>query len=105
LIHGWQDIHNVNDELRKLQTINCTVEDDIQNTLDCIESLSQVNSTQIVHSFIPNFVPKTHRGVVESQIHGLVIPEIQRLDLARDGHHYDIVTSQKFSRQVVQYLS
>ena len=105
LIHGWPGINGVTDEMRGLQTINCTVEDDIRNTLDCIESLSQVKSTQIVHSFLPNFVPNTHQGVVESQIAGLVIPEIQRLDIARDGHHYDIATSRAFVQQLVQYLS
>jgi hypothetical protein len=105
-IHGgWNKGNGGDDEQRKLQTINCTVEDDIRNTLDCIESLSQIKSTQIVHSFIPNFEPKTHRGVVESQVHGVVIPEIQRLDLARDGHHYDIATSQEFVQQIAQYLS
>ena len=105
LTHGWQDIYDHSDEQRRLQTINCTVEDDIRNTLDCIESLGQVKSTQIVHSFIPNFVPPTHQGVVESQLNGLVIPEIRRLDLARDGHHYDIATSREFVQQVTQYLS
>jgi hypothetical protein len=99
----WQP--NITDENRRLFSINCTVEDDIKNTIDCIKSLSQINSTRIVHSFIPNFAPKTHRGVVESQINGLIIPEIRQLDTARDGHHYDIVTSQEFGQQVVQYLS
>jgi len=105
LIHGWPGIHGVNDEMRLLQTINCLAKDDIKNILDCIESLSQVKSTQIVHSFIPDFVPHSYRGVVESHINGLVIPEIVRLDLARDGHHYDINTSQAFGQQLVQYLS
>jgi hypothetical protein len=103
-IHGgWKQ--EIDDEQRRLMTINCTVDDDIKNTLDCIASLNQAKSTQIVHSFIPNFVPKTHQGIVEPQIAGLVIPEIRRLDIARDGHHYDIATSQEFVRQVMQYLS
>jgi hypothetical protein len=55
-IHGGWNKDNDNDENRRLMAISCTVEDDIRNTLDCIESLNQVNSTQIVHSFIPNFV-------------------------------------------------
>jgi hypothetical protein len=103
-VHGkWQP--DIDDEMRRLMTINCTVDDDIKNTLDCIGSLNQAKSTQIIHSFIPNFVPPTHRGVVESQIVGLVISEIQYLDLARDGHHYDIATSREFVQQVTQYLS
>jgi hypothetical protein len=103
-IHGnW--IPNITDDMRLLMAVNCTVEDDIKNMLECIGSLSQVNSTKIVNSFIPNFVPRTHRGVVESQINGIVIPEIQRLDIARDGHHYDVATSQEFAQQIAQYLN
>jgi hypothetical protein len=102
--HGpWQP--NITDEMRLIMTLNCTVEDDIKNTLDCIGLLSQVKSTQIVHSFIPKFVPKTHQGIVEPQIAGLIIPEIQQLDLARDGHHYDVLTSSRFVDQVMQLLT
>jgi hypothetical protein len=106
LIHRWREhvVDVVDDEMRRLHAINCTVEDDIRNTLDCIQSLSQVKSTQIVHSFIPNFVPKTYQGVVESQINGLIIPEIRPLDIARDNHHYDINTSRAFVQQVTQHL-
>jgi hypothetical protein len=100
---GWP--RYIGDEIRRLYTIKCTVEDDIKNTLDCIELLSQVKSTQIVHSFIPKFVPLDCQGIVESQIDGLVIPAIQQLDTARDGHHYDIVTSQAFVQQIAQHLS
>jgi hypothetical protein len=99
----WQP--NITDEMRLIMTLKCTVEDDIKNLLDCIGSLDRIKSTQIVHSFIPLFVPLTHRGIVEPQIDGLVIPEIRQLDIARDGHHYDIATSQEFVRQVMQYLS
>jgi hypothetical protein len=104
-IHGGWNKDGVSDEMRLLQTINCTVEDDIKNTLDCIGSLSQNNSTKVIHSFIPDFAPKPHQGLVESQVNRLVISEIRRLDLARDGHHYDIATSREFVRQVAQYLS
>jgi hypothetical protein len=102
-VHGnWQP--DINDEMRRLMTINCTVEDDIRNTIDCIKLLSEIKSTQIVHSFIPNFVPKTHQGVVESQINGLIIPEIRRLDTARDGHHYDLLTAKEFAIDVRKLL-
>jgi hypothetical protein len=105
--HGnWRhDIHDINDEHLRLMSINCTVDDDIKNTLDCINSLCQNGSTQIIHSFIPGFVPDTHQGIVESQINGRIIPEIHRLDVARDGHHYDIDTSRKFVQQIAQYLN
>jgi hypothetical protein len=102
---GWQpDIFS--DELRILQSIKCSVDDDIQNTLDCIKLVDNAkHKTQVVHSFIPHFVDRTHRGIIESQITGPVIPEIRRLDIARDGHHYDIATSQKFVLKILQDLS
>jgi hypothetical protein len=33
------------------------------------------------------------------------IPEILQLDLARDGHHYDIKTSQTFAQQLVELVA
>jgi hypothetical protein len=104
-VYGGFKMDIVDDEARRSNLIKCSVDDDIKNTLDCINLVNQHGSTQLVHSFIPNFVPKTHQGIVESQIAGMVIPEIQRVDLARDGHHYDIATSQRFVQQIVQYLS
>jgi hypothetical protein len=101
-IHGgWNSVNGSDDESRRLWLTNCSAADDVRNTLDCIESLSQVKSTQIVHSFVPNFVPRYYRGVIESQIAGSVIPEIQRLDIARDGHHYDIKTVQWLVPQIL----
>lgn len=34
----------------------------------------------------------------------LVIPEIIRLDIARDGHHYDLLTAQQFAKDVQNLL-
>jgi hypothetical protein len=33
------------------------------------------------------------------------IPEIVRLDLARDGHHYDLLTAQQFAREISKLLN
>jgi hypothetical protein len=93
------------DEDRRVGSVACSDQDDIENTLNCINLVDRSNTnTQIVHSFIPKFVPRKLRGVIESQILGSVISEIQILDLARDGHHYDIKTAQSFVRQIMQQL-
>ena len=92
---GWNEKEIFShDEWRMLQYIRCSEEDDIANTLICIQNVQDcAGNTSVIHSFIPGFVPDKHKGVIEAQTSGLVIPEIARLDLARDGHHYDIATS------------
>lgn len=103
-VHGGFPV--LSDESRILQSIKCSTEQDIENTLHCIQQVDQhADSTKIVHSFIPEFVPAQCRGQIESQLSGLVIPELSRLDLARDGHHYDIKTSEFFCRHIVDFLN
>jgi hypothetical protein len=104
-VHGG--IPMVTDELRRLDVeLYATNECDIKNTLDCIELVNNYNSsTNIIHSFIPEFVPHACSNVIESQASGKIIPELTRLDLARDGHHYDIKTSQYLSQQIIELLN
>ena len=92
---GWNEKEIFpHDEWRMLQYIRCSEEDDIANTLTCIRNVQDcAGNTRVIHSFIPDFVPDKYKGVIEAQTSGLVIPEIARLDLARDGHHYDVATS------------
>jgi hypothetical protein len=91
---GWEEKKFLHDEWRIMQSICCSDEDDIANTLTCIQNVQDcAGNTVVIHSFIPNFVPYKYKGVIEAQTPGLVIPEISRLDLARDGHHYDVATA------------
>lgn len=103
---GWNEDRMPRDEDRLLHFINCSTQDDINNTLDCIRRVqAQAGNTVIIHSFIPKFVPDNFKGTIESQIVGLVIPELGRLDIARDGHHYDVLTSDSFVAQIQQLLT
>jgi hypothetical protein len=106
LVHGgWNNVV-LPDDRRLMHYFLCSVEDDISNTLDCINLVSQsAQHTRIVHSFIPNFVPDLFKGHIESMISGLVIPEIKPLDLARDGHHYDQLTSHYLVEQILLLLN
>jgi hypothetical protein len=87
-------------------TMLTSTEEDIEYTVGNINHLeANKKSTKIIHSFIPDFTPKDYQGLVESQISGLAIPEVKRLDLARDGHHYDIKTSTEFVQQIIKLLN
>jgi hypothetical protein len=100
---GW--INNVCDEDRRLWFTNCSAEEDITNTLNCVDSVQKIcGSTKILHSFIPQFAPANHGKIIESNISGCVIPEFDPLDLARDGLHYDIKTSLFFVDCIAKFL-
>jgi hypothetical protein len=101
---GWKD-PAVPDDGRLIHYERCTDEDDISNTLDCINRVNQAAAhTRVIHSFIPDFVPAIFKGRIELQISGLVIPETVTLDLARDGHHYDRATARWLVDQIQRLL-
>jgi hypothetical protein len=102
---GWIE-PGIHDDKRMLQHIACSDEDDIQNTLTCIDLVNQAAvDNKVIHSFIPNFAPEKFKGVIESRVSTLVIPEFKILDLARDGHHYDVLTSRYFVNQIMSLLN
>ena len=103
-IHGgWNDF--ISDEDRRVLAVSCSDQEDIRNTVDCVALVESYKSTcKIIHSFIPQFVPMRLKGTIESQVPGLVIPETVLLDLARDGHHYDVLTSNWLVDQIQRLL-
>jgi hypothetical protein len=97
----------VNDEDLRLHYIEgATAMDDLNTTISCIDTVHQASkNTKVIHSFIPEFCQKSHniqQHLIQKQI--TYIPEFSRLDLARDGHHYDIKTSQYFVNQIIAQL-
>ena len=90
------------DEQLRLPYIKSTDEEDINNTIKCIEIVNQVAmpSVKAIHSFIPEFVNQSYKQLFTNQLlttsSTLIIPEIIKIDVARDGHHYDIKTATKF---------
>jgi hypothetical protein len=80
---------------------NSTDEDDVQNTLECIERAEQaceVNETKLVHSFIPEFIKPQYTNTFFFNFNksGKLWVPLLRKDRARDGHHYDLVTAKTF---------
>lgn len=97
----------VTDELLRLWHIRSDAIDDMLNTQHCIKLVEQhCQDTRLIHSFIPGFV-KGYQEEFYQQIktQHLLIPEFSCLDLARDGHHYDIKTSENFVQQILQGLN
>jgi len=102
---GWNNLVITDESLRN-EDSGLTEKEDVKRTIDLINSLTAgTRNTKIIHSFIPDFQPPTRRGSVELQITGTVIPEFKKLDLARDGHHYDIATSRAFVQQILAHLN
>jgi hypothetical protein len=117
----WSYVHRrenensaLRDEDRRIHHRKTEADDDIKHTLSCIKTTTQVSGTQILHSFIPQFAYSknncyaTIKQTILSSINTLpisAISEIQQLDVARDGHHYDILTAKKFSNTVCELLT
>ena len=91
------------DELRIIQT----VEDNsvhLGNFKSCINLLRDVNSN-LIYSFIPEFAEAEHQAeYVDACQTKQVIPLFDKLDLARDGHHFDRITSKWMAEQVAPLL-
>jgi hypothetical protein len=80
--------------------------DNLINAINCINQVEQASgTTQIIHSFIPEFSLKSQQIQQNlNQQHINYIPPFSKLDLARDGHHYDIKTSQVFVNQIIAQI-
>ena len=105
--HDNQWRQGVTDDLLRLWHIQSDAIDDMLNTQQCIELVEKhCQDTRLIHSFIPGFV-KGYQAEFYQKIktQHLLIPEFSCLDLARDGHHYDIKTSEIFVQQILQGLS
>jgi hypothetical protein len=99
------------DEQLRLPYIKSTDEEDIDNTIKCLKSVNQVATptNKLIHSFIPDFVNRLYKQSFTNQLSKisstLIIPEIIKIDTARDGYHYDIKTATKFVESIVPLLS
>jgi hypothetical protein len=84
---------------------------DFENTVKCIniaENISKKHSINLIHSFIPEFAKplvaqKIQNYLIENNIN--FIKQFERLDWARDHHHYDIKTSEYFVQQICKKLN
>jgi hypothetical protein len=92
-IHDWPSVEPSGED-RRLYHINSTTEEDIVNTRLCMQQLQG----NIVHSAIPFWAP------CETNLDYNVI-QAEQLDYARDGHHYDILTSNALVCEIIPALA
>lgn len=99
---------SLSDEDRRLYFVNVSWKEDTKNMLDCILNVeSNSAATQVIHSVVPGFINENGRKLFNMTLDKNVkynIPEFEKLDLARDSYHYDIITATKFVNQIVDQL-
>ena len=94
------------DEFRRVHHTNESDYENIQNLINCINQVELVvkqSNTKVIHSVIPRFVPQYLAVSTNEIIKSLpidYISEFPYLDIARDGHHYGLKTSQYFVEQI-----
>lgn len=102
---NWQ---NVADDNRLIHFLpEATVEQDIDNTLNCISMVDQcANTTKIIHSFVPEFLPAQSQDLFFNKLvtFNTVIDTFPKFDLGRDGSHYGVKTAEFFVDKLSTHL-
>jgi hypothetical protein len=94
------------DEHRRTWYLNeTTTEEDIQNTIDCI-NLVEINkkNTTIIHTFVPKNVPDEYQLIFKELVEKMNINIIwfEQIDYARDYFHYDIKTCNSLVEKIIE---
>ena len=101
----WQ---NVADDNRLIHFLpEATVEQDIDNTINCISMVDQcATNTKIIHSFVPEFLPAQSQDLFFNKLTttNAVIDIFPKFDLGRDGAHYGVKTAEFFVDALSKYL-
>lgn len=131
--HNWNYYKTCIDEHRRIMInkenqnlyAHVTHTEDNMNLLNNIQKVETIstNTTQIIHSFIPNFsynsysrnrnTPITRedanfKTLINDKLHSIsnrIIPEFTQLDWARDKFHYDIITANYFVDCIVNLIN
>ena len=101
---------HLSDMDRRVQSRVKSFSQDIENFVECLHTIDNANvCTNIIHSWIPRFYPvdreifieiiKTYFGIELNTINN-----IERLDIARDYHHYDIKTATAYVNSYIKLL-
>ena len=89
------------DELRTIQRPDLTETEHLENFKQCLSLLGNKNCIQ---SFVPDFAIEHTQSKYIELCTGPVVPPVVRLDRSRDGHHFDLATSEYLVKQLVPYL-
>jgi hypothetical protein len=99
-------IPRLSDEDRRIwHTFGDTYVQDIENNIECINLIeSSKKDTTIIHTFIPNNLPKYYEPIFKKAIEKLNVNVVwfDQLDIARDTVHYDIKTSTSLVEKLIE---
>lgn len=90
------------DSACRLHYVKSTLEQDLKNTQDCINSVGSSQKTKIIHSFIPDWNKTWHQLNCN---HILTTGPVKQVDFARDGFHYDITTATAFVQNLLPLIN
>jgi hypothetical protein len=111
------------DEDRRIWHVNSTIEEDKTNFRKCINDVMSANPKNLINCMIPNahvteefkkkklfknifpLISKKHQlfDDITKDIPNF-IGEFSSLDTARDGHHFDLITSEKVVSLILPFL-
>jgi hypothetical protein len=98
------------DEDRQIYYSKDTEQQDTENTISCVDETQQLanqHGIKLIHSFIPQFAPENQMDIIMQHMKesgNKFVPAFPQLDLARDGHHYDIKTAQYFVSKLIHTI-
>lgn len=92
-VHGWTGIVYGDESIT--HHIHSTADEDIVNTKECMAQLPK----HVIHTAIPPWVPDGTELDFDNVI------QIQQLDYARDGFHYDVLTSNLLVDKIIPALA
>jgi hypothetical protein len=84
----------------------CDESADVQDTINCIDRV-HASGVKVIHSFIPGFATSPAAAKIMDHLDQLqcrYVRPFRRLDIARDGHHYDSATADFFTDQIIQLM-
>lgn len=87
------------------------VQQDTDHMIKCVKETEQLANQcgiKLIHSFVPQFAPDDQVDIITQHMKESgtkFVPMFPRLDLARDGHHYDILTSNALVDQIISALA
>jgi hypothetical protein len=113
-LNQWLDcvnlkIDQIDDESRRMHYLDdAFVQDDIDNIVACInqvEWLAAKYDITTIHSFIPDFIDSKQWENIKKHLPvDRHLEPFKKLDLARDKHHYDIVTATYVAEKIDQLI-
>jgi hypothetical protein len=98
----WAD-----DEANRMHHSNALDHEDLENFQLCVDRVKEFdNHTNVVHSVIPELSPQRfieHCGRIVNY-NNRYVGYFPKLDLARDGHHFDCITAQSLVNATIPLI-